>query len=397
MKILYIAHTNAHDGSCIALMNILKYMKDKCDVRVFLPKPVYDYEGILSDFCKTNGIIYYDDNYYTPYIYIKRRNIIKKIFQDIQTIKNIHVAREAIKKIIDDFKPDIVHTNSGVIDIAQTYCIKKGIPHVWHLREYQDLDFNISVMPSKWLWNKKIHKDGNYNIAITKGIFNYFHLRKCDKVIYDGVIDENRNIQYNVGSPIQGKYFLYVASGLSKKKGALDTFEAFKKFTTYKKGYKLVYVGSTSSDYKLFTTLQMEIKQYGLDKKIIFVGTKEWYEVYNYMHHAEAFLMMSYFEGFGFTTVEAMLNNCFVIGRNTAGTKEQFENGFEMNGKEIGIRVNSVDDAVKAMLFITDEKNKEIVSETKDRAKETVLKLYTISNSVHQLYTFYGEIKSSHQ
>ena len=49
-------------------------------------------------------------------------------------------------------------------------------------------------------------------------------------------------------------------------------------------------------------------------------------------------IVPSIFEGFGFITAEGMANGCVVLGRNTAGTKEQFDNGVKMTGKEIGVR-----------------------------------------------------------
>ena len=45
------------------------------------------------------------------------------------------------------------------------------------------------------------------------------------------------------------------------------------------------------------------------------------------MSKALALFVPSSFEGFGFITVEAMFCGCLVIGRNTGGTKEQFDNG----------------------------------------------------------------------
>lgn len=40
-----------------------------------------------------------------------------------------------------------------------------------------------------------------------------------------------------------------------------------------------------------------------------------------------ALIVPSPFEAFGLITAEAMFNKCLVIGRDTAGTKEQFDNG----------------------------------------------------------------------
>lgn len=56
------------------------------------------------------------------------------------------------------------------------------------------------------------------------------------------------------------------------------------------------------------------------------------------MSKAQALIVASRFEGFGFITTEAMWNDCLVIGKNIAGTKEQFDNGVAETGHEIGLR-----------------------------------------------------------
>lgn len=45
------------------------------------------------------------------------------------------------------------------------------------------------------------------------------------------------------------------------------------------------------------------------------------------MNRATALIVPSPFEAFGLITAEAMFNKCLVIGKDTAGTKEQFDNG----------------------------------------------------------------------
>ena len=54
-----------------------------------------------------------------------------------------------------------------------------------------------------------------------------------------------------------------------------------------------------------------------------FLGIRK--DIYSLMKNAMALVVSSPSEGFGFITVEAMLNGCLVIGRNTAGTKEAGE------------------------------------------------------------------------
>lgn len=58
-----------------------------------------------------------------------------------------------------------------------------------------------------------------------------------------------------------------------------------------------------------------------------FLGRRD--DVYELMAQSEMLIVPSIFEGFGFITAEGMANGCVVLGRNTAGTKEQFDVGLK--------------------------------------------------------------------
>ena len=48
-----------------------------------------------------------------------------------------------------------------------------------------------------------------------------------------------------------------------------------------------------------------------------------------------------------------MLNNCLVIERDTAGTKEQFNNGLKDTGEEIGLRFKTVEELTMRMIEVS--------------------------------------------
>lgn len=382
MKILYIVHTNAVGGSNKALFNILDYMKSRHDVRVVFPKPS-DGKSVVRDYLVTNNIKFYSPCFYDALVYGTDKNIIRRFIRTVGRFYRHVRMRKKIKDIIDDFQPDIVHTNNGIIDIALDYCIKKDIPHIWHLREYQDLDFHMSIMPSKKHWLKRIHREGNYNIAITKGIFQYFDLRDCDTYIYDGVLDLHKQMQI---SEKKSNYFLFVAgAAFTPGKGLLDALKAFYIFSLKNQDY-LLYVAGAEIDNQYKQTCMSFIEEKKLSGHINFLGVRN--DVDSLMSKAIATLVPSEFEGFGFITVEAMYNGCLVIGRDSAGTREQFENGLELTGKEIGMRFSSVESFADCM----EKACQEDTTDMRNRAKKVVLDLYSIEESCTQLNKFYHQI-----
>lgn len=382
MKILYIVHTNAVGGSNKALFNILDYMRLRHDVRVVLPKPS-DGKSVVLDYLQKNEIKYYAPCFYDALVYGTDKNPVRRLIRTCGRWYRHLRMRRKIKGIIDDFKPDIVHTNNGIIDIALDYCRKKGIPHVWHLREYQDLDFHMSVMPSKKIWLRRIHKQGNYNIAITKGIYDYFNLRTCDTYIYDGVLDlsikTNRNMH-------KADYFLFVAGGVfTPGKGLLDALKAFNSFSSSQHGY-LMYIVGKAVDCQYRVECETYIKENNLYEKVKFLGVRN--DVDELMANSIATLVPSEFEGFGFITVEAMFNDSLVIGRNTAGTKEQLDNGLKYTGEEIGMRFNTIEELDACM----ERAVKEDTSNMRRQAKMVVSKLYGIDTCCKKVEKYYRDL-----
>lgn len=389
MKILYITHTNSKDGSCIALINILKYMKDRHEVRVFAPKASASPD--LSNFCRNNGIKCYDTFDYGSYVFNQNKNLLKRIKNDLKTIICHLRARLAIKKVIDDFKPDIVHENTSVIDLAFDHCIKKHIPHVWHIREYHNRDFGIILMPSEKKWYKRIQMVGNYNIAITKGIFKYFNLRSSDTVIYDGPL--SNKVHPPIISDKKKNFFLFVSASISfKGKGMLDAIMAFDLFSKKHDGYVLKCAGRIDkNDY--YAKCMQYIADNNLKGKILFMGSQPREQIFNLMSHATALLVPSSFEGFGFIVTEAMANNCLVIGRNTAGVKEQFDNGLGLIGEEIGLRFDNWQEMATRMEFTINNDTKRM----RKNAYETVMTLYTSEKNGMELEKYYKCILGSNK
>lgn len=391
-RILYVQSDSKLNGSGKALLNIISTIKGKYEIEVFLPN-ANDELGK-----KLQGIGIRCVGCPFPVRWYPKFKKIWKIYKNIRPVHDFTIglfdeitAMKTLNREVNFFKPDIIHTNVGPVDIGYKIAHKHQIPHIWHLREYQDLDFGAHYFPNEKTFYSLIHSKDTHNIAITQGIYNHFHLdRNKDEVIYDGVIDANISPLYSTESPIGGRFFLYVSGVVSEKKGATDALLSFCKFAKENKDFKLVYVGQYYERDIFYQKLQSIIKENNLESRVLFLGRRNTEEVYNLMHHASAFLMLSKFEGFGFTTTEAMFNKCLVIGRNTAGTKEQFDNGLSFTGNEIGIRVENTDDIINAMRLVSNMNGNCRITRMIEDAKKTVDNLYTFQKYADNICRLYG-------
>ena len=348
MKILFISNSSQMSGAPAALLNLVLGLKDLGhECAVMLP----DAKGPMQKKLKAAEIQMFTEQKYGLSIYPKCLNPFKRRKRR-EKLQNRDLLLSYVGYVLDCFKPDIVHTNVGPMDFAAEECRLRGVPHVWHLREYQDLDFKMKFYPSPEKFMEMIHGEWNHCIAITADIFNHFNLRLCDRVIYDGVFDEGdiipegqKLIKTEEKPEVQEKYFLYAAR-IERAKGFDILAKAFRKFIAENEGWKLVVAGRPCGFYalrwKLFchrTLPKGSVKFLGQSDRVAVL-----------MRGAAATVVPSRYEAFGFTTAEAMLQGSTVIGRDTAGTREQFDNGLRQTGREIGLRFGADTNMKKSKL-----------------------------------------------
>lgn len=245
------------------------------------------------------------------------------------------------------------------------------------------MDMNLDMIPTFSLFKKGLKQQGNHCIAITKGIFDFFELQEGkDKVIYDGVFDipqQKKFVDY------AKENYILAAGRIEPAKGTLMLLEAFSKFHKKHFDIKLLLAGGFSNPQYL-EQCKTFVSDNRLEESVLFLGERN--DVYQLMQKARFLVVASPSEGFGFITAEAMLNSCLVIGRNTAGTKEQFDNGLLLTGEEIGLRFETTEELVDRMEDALTNPN----TYMREKAFEVVTQKYTMQSHIQQLVNFYNDI-----
>lgn len=381
MRILFIHNSNIWGGATVALYRILLEMKNRGhDVSVITS----DISGPFLEKLDAIGITHYDHRIsLTVYPHVK--NPLRWAKRVVQLFFRIREEKIFIKKVIDEVKPNLVHTNVGPLSQAYDICMEKQIPHVWHQREYQDLDFCMHFFPFKKDFNRKIKSDLNYNLSITKGIFEYRKLRfDRDAVIYDGVFSKQQILRLE--KKVRKENYILFAGRVEEAKCPFDLLIAFSKFHKLYPTVRLLFAGSFSEESGYYQRCKHYVEEMHLSESVSFLGPRM--DVYDLMSKALMLVVPSRFEGFGFITAEAMLNRCVVVGRNTAGTKEQFDNGLKYSGKEIAYRFNNNDQLCECMVKAIENDNGEMV----EAAYNCVIHLYNVEDNICKLEAFYKKI-----
>lgn len=373
LKVLYLLHTSQWHGANISFYNMISGLKKKYPIKIYVYVPI-NQRNLNIDFihkleninCKIiYGIIgssAINDSMSKKDICFFVFNLLFRFFSFIHLF---------IITIL--IRPNLVHTNVGIIQ--EGYFVSKvlKIKHVWHLREYQDLDFHWRIIPSKEKISARYNK--SRVIAISEGIAKHFHIANDFEVIYNPISD---NVKY-FNNKKKDFYFI-ISNRISKEKGIEDILEAFSVFIKNNNSkYKLLIAGNGNQEYLSYLTKKCE--KLGISSNTRFLGYIQ--DLDELQSNAIALLVGSYFEGFGRMTAESILKGTFVIGRNTGGTKEIIE---KTGG---GCLFNNVSELIEAMNYVDNLYSTGAYSEVMINGYENAKKIFSYDQSIDSVWNLY--------
>lgn len=304
----------------------------------------------------------------------------------------IYINRIAAGKICDiaqQFKPNLIHTNVGVLTVGYMAARRLHIPHVWHIREYADLDFDLHIYPSRRNHLRALQQPNSYSVCITHDIAKYNGVddHKQSQVIYNGIVSGN---ELHKALPAMTKECFFLFAGrIEQGKGIQQMIDAYiQSVPVMRVKHKLLIAGKIENA-EYYAQILDSIAKTQAGEDIVFLG--EVANVETYMQQAKAVIIPSVSEGFGRVMPEAMCINTPVIARNTAGSKEQLDNGLQLTGAEIGLRYSTTDELSRLIVQVADAEA-EAFAEMTARARQTVCTLYTNEQYAQNILSFYNRI-----
>ncbi|MGM9838201.1 MAG: glycosyltransferase [Paludibacteraceae bacterium] len=389
MKLLYIiSATQVTGGGSKSFLNML-YGVMRLGVE---PMVVCPDEGQMYQDLKAKGIpvatMFCRFSTYPPTLTLKDKLMFLPRFCG-RLLAN-WIGFHQVSAIAQQFKPDIIHTNVSVINIGYKVAQHLHIPHIWHIREYGDIDFDLHYYSSKQKQITRYHAPQSYTICITKDIQRHHCLQQYvnSRVIYNGVLS-NDAITYFSKKP----YLLFVGR-IQPAKGTLPLLKAYAEYCKVCPNPLPLHIAGQISDVAYAEVCRKVIKENALQDKVTYLG--EIRDILPLYQEAQTLIVPSISEGFGRITAEAMFQGCLVVGNNTAGTKEQFDNGLECTGQEIALRYTTQNQLVQCLWDITcavehatfEQEYKPMIL----RAQDTIKQLYTTETHAKRVFEFYQSI-----
>lgn len=378
INVVFISHETSDDtllGSSLSLNNLIHSVEKECNIFIITPNRGKAYHFFSDKGYKCISLPFKKDTISTK---SKVRNIIiflpKLIVYFLFNIYSLFKAYFYFR----DKKIQIVHSNSSVIDFG--YYLSKVLhaKHVWHIREFQNLDFGLKPFLG-WDRLKRLIKKSDLSISITPYIAKHYGLDKLPNSIVLG--DAVRCKTDATSEWPKKKYFLFCGHVCSAK-GADLAVKAFSEFShslqANQNEYRLKFCGNCDEEYK---SKLMAIDP-SINDKIDFLGYQA--DPKPYFKNSIAFLMCSSNEGLGRVTIEAMFYGCPVIGRDTAGTKTLLAEG------KYGFPFDTIEQCSQRMMEVVSNVGK--AKNIADAAQKHVLSNYSEEVYGKKILSLYKQI-----
>jgi glycosyltransferase involved in cell wall biosynthesis len=241
--------------------------------------------------------------------------------------RNYHLLHPITSQIAR-WKSNLIYSNSSVFAIGAMAAAKLGLPHIWHLREFGNRDYNLWPDFGAWV-TRRVIRTADARIFVSQALKKAFlgdATPKNTHVIYNGVAAEavfderRRSAEARRG---RRQPFTFVLVGrFRKSKGQAVAIEAFSTIAKQFRDARLILVGDAGNtgEQGYYDHCRARVNELALGDRVEFWGYIP--DPERAFLEADVALMCSQNEAMGRVTVEAMSACRPVIGNDSGGTSE---------------------------------------------------------------------------
>lgn len=315
MKVLFVMHNNnRYSGANLAMQEVISLLSSDIEKIVLYPEA----NGSAQEYFNNLGIKTYNIPYWPMLLSEtdgKLKNIVKYPLLLVRWIKmkrNCKLLGDIVKSI------DCIYTNSSSVLFGLLLSKAFGIPHIWHIREFCDLDHKLIFPFGKKHYFSLANKIKSEIIVISKCLYEsrkeYFDEKKMH-LIYDDVDESYINLKKNMTE--NEICNILIAGDIKEGKGQLIAVQAMTKLNRGQ--YHLYIVGKVGNqEYK--NKIDQLIFEQKMEDMITFTGHVS--DMNSLRRNMDIGIVASNSEAFGRVTVEGMLSGMAMVGRNSGATPE---------------------------------------------------------------------------
>ncbi|WP_020526643.1 glycosyltransferase family 4 protein [Flexithrix dorotheae] len=371
MKVLFLTHYTKLYGANRSLINLIEGLR-AFDVEGIVLSPG---KGDLTEELKEKQIPFKIASFHTELYYMRGFSRLKGFQRHILN----KLAYPKIKQIIKEINPNIIHTNTSGLHIGCHIAYELSIPHIWHIREFGELDYRQKFNLGRKNYLKWINRSDGI-IAISEAIKNVAlaDVNHRVEVIYNGTVFKSKipPIKRDNKTERDGTNFGIIGS-LQPEKGQETAILAFQKIQKEFPFSKLKIFGDSAVGYDVY--LKDLVEELHIENSVEFKGyVPKPSAIYD---EVDIVLMCSKNEGMGRVTVEAMSYGKPVIGFRGGATPELIEDGIN------GFLFESETELYAMMKKFMN--NPGLITSMGENGQKSALSRFTIEDYSKQVYEYY--------
>lgn len=384
MKVLFIAAGGSYYGANKSMLALIVDLRERYDVNAQVAVVGQNFWKVSLE--NSPFVIALQENNIPVYClpYFQWRDIPNHNDGFISDVKLYILNRINLIKImgtIKDFEPDIIQSNNTAFDLGKRIADYKRIPHIFHLREYGDLDYGMVFKVSHSYVNKVFNE--STCIAISESIKKYYQdsFGISDiKRIYNGIdVSQYRPKKQNKKDEI----IRFCCVGvISKSKNQIEAIRSAKVLLESGVHNFQVHFYGDGGEYEY--DLKRFVNENDLGKYIVFHGYSS--NIGEELLNMDVGLMLSKNEAFGRVTIEYMLSGMPVIASKRGASAELIQEGQQGYLYEFG---NEVELAECMRRFCYSQKQIEIMGKL---AYAHAVNNFSMRKNTDAIYRVYLEL-----
>lgn len=322
INILYIAHERMLGGASLSLVTLADEMQKKGNrVGVVVPFP---YCPVAKELrrrkIKTYWVFFgwWMMPEYWPFL-------MKFAFRCLYALEDIAV--RIIARIAKTEGYQLIHSNSSVIDVGSRAASLAGMRHVWHFREFGNLDYELCFIKGRKRSFEEIRIENNELIFISRSLQSYYsdlEIQDRMRVIYNGVDPKYLNYHEHYNDQV----IFLIAGNLHRNKRQDLVLKAAHLLQEWGICGCEIWVAGSAGRMKSSRDYERELKDYIETNRLGNVKMLGRISDMNSVRSkADIEIVASTQEAFGRVTVEAMLSTNPVLASNAGANPELIHEG----------------------------------------------------------------------
>lgn len=373
IRVLYVTHYTALYGANRSMLQLMLELREKgVEPTVMLPYVIDASSKSLADELGEHSIPYINANV-TIVKSVDWKKVVGKYIYSLLQLKYAYRA-------LDGSEFDLIHSNSSTF-VTGAYLSKKlKLPHVWHLREFGDLDYDLKTPFGKW-YQRVIYGGQNTFVAISKKIEAHYRPyvgKQNIRMIYNGVKPFRTKVETRHPDAI---IRLCIVGLLQESKRQIDVLYAANELVNSRnvRNFEVSIIGDGDPVYT--KRLSEYIKNNRLADHVIMMGRKD--NIPEILQKMDVGIMASSAEAFGRVTVEYMMAGLAVVASDGGASCEIIDNDIT------GLLYTSGDYVALAdkmqVLILNSEKRHALAIKGQSKAEQSFSSVSN-SNSIYDLY-----------